>query len=602
MLASYLRPLLTWKASEGGEQVEGMFTRQELLKVSGLGMAGTSLSMTLVKAGASAAQTVSQSTGQASTNATYYNNALFNAADPYVLRNEGSGYYYAYSTDGGGRDASGRAYYFGIYRSADLATWEHIPGGALPVDDAKQWGNDWFWAPEVYHNPGTGLYFLFYAARSDANAKKWFGFADFQEPCKVGVAVSRSPEGPFSNIAESPIDYWPYDPDYHDVNQIMGPDQLKPPATLEEGQTAPLGVYIPFIDPNVFFDDGKLYLFYSRNAYRNWVWDYDFGKYVEESNIYAVELTRNWWNDPTGRTMPSIASPYVNANKEADDTSRRRKDGFVRILDYDHDKQDWENAHVNDYELSGGTKKDRRWEEGSTTIKSYVDSGGSKQALYYLTYSANNWETQYYGVGYATATNPLGPWKKYAGNPILAKTPDLPMYSTGHGSIAYSPDGAQFYCVHHGRPSDAGGPRKLYTERLSMEGTDANGNPKLVIDQATSDRPVPSGVAPYSISASATSVARGNWHVAWQVSSASGAHLALANPLNRVIVSLDRPGTVTPDADGQGTTITLNGRGTARLTYQRKKDSGAYEEVYNIFETPDGTQRQELVSVAVKLG
>jgi hypothetical protein len=179
MLASYLRPLLTWKPTEGGEQVEGTFTRQELLKVSGLGLAGTSLSMTLVKAGASAAQTVSQSTGQASTNATYYNNALFNAADPYVLRNEGSGYYYAYSTDGGGRDASGRAYYFGIYRSADLATWEHIPGGALPVDDAKQWGNDWFWAPEVYHNPGTGLYFLFYAARSDANAKKWFGFADF---------------------------------------------------------------------------------------------------------------------------------------------------------------------------------------------------------------------------------------------------------------------------------------------------------------------------------------------------------------------------------------------------------------------------------------
>ena len=135
-----------------------------------------------------------------------------------------------------------------------------------------------------------------------------------------------------------------------------------------------------------------------------------------------------------------------------------------------------------------------------------------------------------------------------------------------------------------------------------MEGTDANGNPKLVIDQATSDRPVPSGVAPYSISASATSVARGNWHVAWQVSSASGAHLALANPLNRVTVSLDRPGTVTPDADGQGATVTLNGRGTARLIYQRRKAIGTYEDVYNIFETPEGTRRQELVSLAVKLG
>ncbi|HYZ04990.1 MAG TPA: family 43 glycosylhydrolase, partial [Rubrobacter sp.] len=430
--------------------------------------------MTLVPAGAWAtrgSQAASQPQAQTTTNATYYNNALFNAADPYVLYDKRSGYFYAYSTDGGGQDASGRSYYFGIYRSADLATWEQIPGGALPVDDRKNWGNDWFWAPEVYHNPNTGLYFLFYSARSDADAKRWFAVADFEEPCKVGVAVSQSPEGPFYNIADQPIDYWPYDPDYHDVNQIMGPDQMKPPATLEEGQTAPLGVYIPFIDPNVFFDDdGRLYLYYSRNAYRNWVWDYDLSKYIEESNIYAVELTANWWNDATGRTMPAITPAYVNANKEPGDTLRRREDGFVRILDYGHVKQAWENAHVNDYATSGGTRKDRRWEEGSTTVKSYVDNDvdGRKDAVYYLTYSANNWENPDYGVGYATATSPLGPWKKYAGNPILAKDPSLPMYSTGHGSIANSPDGSQIYYVHHGRPSATGGPRKLYTERLYM--------------------------------------------------------------------------------------------------------------------------------------
>ena len=49
--------------------------------------------------------------------------------------------------------------------------------------------------------PETGLYFLFYAARSDANKQNWFGYADFEEPSKIGVAVSRSPEGPFHNIA-----------------------------------------------------------------------------------------------------------------------------------------------------------------------------------------------------------------------------------------------------------------------------------------------------------------------------------------------------------------------------------------------------------------
>jgi hypothetical protein len=111
-----------------------------------------------------------------------------------------------------------------VYRSADLVTWEKAAPGALPVNDPKQWGNTWFRAPEVYYNPRTRLYFLLYAARSDADAQAWFGYANFEEPCKIGVAVSRSPAGPFHNIASHPIDYNPYDPAYHDVNLIMGPD------------------------------------------------------------------------------------------------------------------------------------------------------------------------------------------------------------------------------------------------------------------------------------------------------------------------------------------------------------------------------------------
>ena len=134
----------------------------------------------------------------------------------------------------------------------------------------------------------------------------------------------------------------------------MGPDQKKPPATLAEGETAPLGTYIPFIDPDVFFDsDGRTYLYFSRNAYRNWVWDTDLGKYIEESNIYAVELTNDWWNDPRGQTMPTIAPKYRGANSAPGGPPGPRRDGWVRILDYDHDKQAWENADVNDYAAHG---------------------------------------------------------------------------------------------------------------------------------------------------------------------------------------------------------------------------------------------------------
>jgi hypothetical protein len=525
----------------------------------------------------------------AGTDATYFNDASIPAADPYVLHDPATGEYYAYSTDG-----ADPGHYFGIYRSADLVTWEKAAPGALAVDDPNQWGNDWFWAPEVYRNPRTGLYFMFYAARSDANAQRWFGFASFEEPCKIGVAVSRSPTGPFHNIAARPIDYNPYDPDYHDVNQIMGPDQKQPPATLKEGEKAPLGVYIPTIDPDVYFDPGgQPILYFSRNAYRNWVWDTDLGKYIEESTILAVPLTSDWWNDPTGRTMPAIAPAYQGAKASKGGPDGPRRDGWVQIIDYDHDKQAWENAHVNDYELSGGQRKDRRWEEGSTTIK--------RGSFYYLTYSANNWESPNYGVGYAVATSPLGPWKKYAGNPVLSQNPAVGMYSTGHGSVAFSPDGAEMYYVHHGRPTTTEPQRRLYTERMSFSAAAGGpfGSPALAIDQATTDRPVPSGVAPYSLPVSATGLTlrRGeSARVSWAVRSASGAGLALANPLNRVQASAADPRVASVDATAPDAATVTGGRvgqTTVTVRYQRELAAGGYADVFNL----DGRDRRPVAAI-----
>ena len=65
-----------------------------------------------------------------------------------------------------------------------------------------------------------------------------------------------------------------------------------------------------------------------------------------------------------------------------------RKDGWVAVISYALQPQAGENAHVNDHAASGGTLKDRRWSEGSTTIKRY-DSYGNP--VYFLTYSANKY-------------------------------------------------------------------------------------------------------------------------------------------------------------------------------------------------------------------
>jgi glycosyl hydrolase family 43 len=502
------------------------------------------------------------------TDATYVNDATTPGADPYVRYDKESGFYYAYSTEG-----ADPGWNFGIYRSPDLATWEQVPGGALRAGQDGDWAHDWFWAPEVYHNPNTGLYFLFYAGRMNRNVAEHFRYADFEEPSKVGVAVSRSPDGPFHDIAEAPLDYYPYDPAYHDVNLIMDAEQRKPPATRAEGETAPLGTYLPYIDPDVYFDaDGRIYLYYSRNAYRNWVWDDDLGKYIEESNIYAVELTGDWWRDPTGRTMPSIAPAYRNANRAPDDPPGTRKDGFVPIVNYGSDKQDWENAHVDDYAHSGGQKKDRRWAEGSTTVRT-VDAQGRPQ--YYLTYSANNFENEFYGVGYATARSPLGPWRKSPANPILAQDPAKSLYSTGHGSIVGSPDGRQLFYVHHGRPATTAA-RALYTSAMDI------GQDGMSITSSTSDEPVPSGVGPLTIRAADPVLRVPGWTTV-AVRSAPGAAFDLANPANRLRAWLTPASAGTVSVAGGRVTVTADRRAVLTVAYQRKLADGSYRDVSNVY-------------------
>jgi hypothetical protein len=112
-------------------------------------------------------------------------------------------------------------------------------------------------------------------------------------------------------------------------------------------------------------------------------------------------------------------------------------------------------------------------------------------------------------------------------------------------------------------------------------------NGLLTIDAATSDRPIPSGVAPYSLWASRQWVALragASKRVRWQVDSADGVPLALDNPLNRVDAKIADPSVATIEWKGAyGARIVGHARGrtTLTLTYQRELSSGAYNDVYN---------------------
>ncbi len=170
------------------------------------------------------------------TDATYFNDAAFAAADPYVMYDKPSGYYYAYSTEG-----MDDGWHFAVYRSADMVTWQKAAPGALPATGRNAWGTDWYWAPEVYYNARTHLYFMFYAARSIPDAHGGSVTRTLRSPARSASPCRALPRGPSATSPAGPIDYSPYDPNYHDVNLIMGPDQKKPPATEQQGETAPLG-------------------------------------------------------------------------------------------------------------------------------------------------------------------------------------------------------------------------------------------------------------------------------------------------------------------------------------------------------------------------
>jgi hypothetical protein len=245
--------------------------------------------------------------------ATFHNAALHPGADPYTFYDDSSGLYYAYSTNG-----QEPGWLFAIYSSPDLSTWKREPGGAMQacINNGTSfqvgqmcWARDWHWAPEVYHNAKTGWYFLFFGGRLRLDLRKYyFQYSDYVEATKIGVAVSRSPKGPFEEIEPQPIDYHPYDPYYHDINLIMDQAQRKPPQYQDESHQAHKGTYIPSIDPNLYIakDAGEIYLYFSRLSYRHWVWDTTRQKFIEESSILAVQLTTDWWNDPDAKIMPKI--------------------------------------------------------------------------------------------------------------------------------------------------------------------------------------------------------------------------------------------------------------------------------------------------------
>jgi len=119
------------------------------------------------------------------------------------------------------------------------------------------------------------------------------------------------------------------------------------------------------------------------------------------------------------------------------------------------------------------TQVDRAWEmppEGRShcTEGLFVFREGAR---YYVTYSVNHYAEPFYGVGYATAGHPLGPWRKPDDNRLLLRDEALRVSGPGHSCVVRSPDGRERFIVYHAHadPDAPGGARTVNIDRLDVE-------------------------------------------------------------------------------------------------------------------------------------
>lgn len=115
-----------------------------------------------------------------------------------------------------------------------------------------------------------------------------------------------------------------------------------------------------------------------------------------------------------------------------------------------------------------------------------------RNGTYYMTYSANHYAEPFYGIGYATATAPLGPWTKSPGNPFVSQEPTIGVSGPGHNCVIASPDGKELFMVYHSHsdPAKPSGRRVVNLDRLTIQ---ADGSLKLT-GPTRSPQPLPSGL------------------------------------------------------------------------------------------------------------
>lgn len=318
--------------------------------------------------------TDNRNSGDSFNKSLYYRNDLkLDMGDPMLVYDDGV--FYAAGTRGGTS--------FEMFRSTDLTDWMKIEERAGFTPRVGSWGKTSMWAPDI-QKIGDKWYMYYTAHYSGVGSSSGGN-------CQIGVAVSDTPYGPYSQWTGT-----------NALGRNVGLGDL--PFEGMENKT--------ILDSHVFQDDdGKLYMYFSFDTNKNTTSDVNNGT----SEIWGVEM-----KDATTWDITTLTR-LVSAGYKT---------------------------------LDGESKNEIPWETWSPSFDEPMECVEGPYMVkhngkYILTYCANSFVDTEYAVGYAVSDDPLGRYVKpddtFLQNMICGVPGQLGTYintrylgfqtGTGHASI-----------------------------------------------------------------------------------------------------------------------------------------------------------------------
>ena len=274
---------------------------------------------------------------------------------------------------------------------------------------------------------------------------------------------------------------------------------------------------ISFADPTIFVENGKYYLTGTRNQeplgfsilestdLEHWTvpdgssqqlilrkGDRTYGEkgfwapqYFKEKGTYYFTYTAN--EQTVIASSKSVFGPFRQKEVRPIDASAKNIDSFL----FKDDDGKYYLYHVRfnkgnylwvaEFDMKkGGIKPEtlkqcmdctEPWEKTPNYKSAPVMEGPTVMkwdGVYYLFYSANHFMNIDYSVGYATASSPLGPWKKHPNSPIIHRSL-VGENGSGHGDVFKGLDGKYYYVYHVRRSDSTVQPRKTRIVPLMLE-------------------------------------------------------------------------------------------------------------------------------------